>query len=86
MNVPGPIDLRGAFVVLFALVKELGGKWLCRLLLSTEAAAAAGICSDLEELRLKLMDAGFCCRASEFFLPIDPVADTFLVPVGGLTG
>lgn len=88
MKVPGPIDFRGAFVFVleFALMKEFGGKWLCRRLFKTGAAALRGIDSDLDEFRLRRPGAVFCWRASEFFLPIDPVPDTFLVAAGGLTG
>lgn len=42
--------------------------------------------SDLEEDRLRLADGAFCCRASEFFLLIEVVPDTFLVLAGGLIG
>ena len=42
--------------------------------------------SDLEEVRLRLADGLFCCRASEFFLLIEVVPDTFLVLAGGLIG
>lgn len=31
INVPGPTDFLGAFVVVPALLNELGGKWLCLL-------------------------------------------------------
>ena len=60
MKVPGPIDFRGAFVPVFALLYELGGKWLCLRLLSTDVAGPVVTDSDLEEVRLRLVDGVFC--------------------------
>lgn len=47
---------------------------------------AADIESDLEEFRLRVVEGVVCWRAAEFFLPIEPAADTFLVLAGGLIG
>lgn len=85
-NVPGPIDFRGALVFVPVLLKELGGKWLCRLLLRTEVVVAAdAIDSDFEELRLRLLEALLCCLCKPFF-PIDPVPDTLRVLATGAIG
>ena len=78
-NVPGPIDTRGGFVPVFTLLKEFGGKWLCRRPLSAVFGGGIDIESDLDELRLKLEDVVLCCRAKEPFLPADPATETFLV-------
>ena len=80
-KVPGPMDFRGAFVfaVLFELLKEFGGKWLCRLLLRIDVVVgAAAMDSDLDELRLNVLEALLCCLCSPLFLPTELLPDTFL--------
>src|SRR2546423_664476 len=61
-KVPGPIDFRGAFVLVFALPYELGGKRLCLRLLSTGVAGPAGLDSGFGEFQPTAGACVFCLR------------------------